>query len=182
MMETAQRQTPLEQVKHCVAAISAPTLEACMRAKAQITDWDVKLPLLHGYLFDSFLGAAESDVLRFCQNFHHMTEGNYLLQLTTSDHLKLFHLAARQGFTTVIEFLLSIGEEIDCRGPNHMTALWIASRNNKPNSVALLLQHGASLINWRCAQSNRQISAAQIAAVYKHHRVLEVLSAERCPG
>lgn len=174
---TQEQHIPLAQVKLCVAAISAPTQAACRHAIEQIDDWEVKLPLLHGYLFDSFIRAAETDVLRFCQNLCCITGQQHMLTLTTQDQLKLIHLAARHGFVTVIDFLLSIGETIDCLGPNQMTALWIACRNNKPNTVSFLLGKGATIINWQCAQTTRQISATQIATVYKHHRVLDVLQA-----
>jgi ankyrin repeat protein len=179
---TQQHRIPLAQVKHCVAAISAPTRAACQHAMEQIDDWEVKLPLLHGYLFDSFIRAAETDILRFCQNLCYITDDNHMLTLTTQDHLKLIHLAARHGFLTVIDFLLSIGETIDCPGPNQMTALWVACRNNKPNTVSFLLSKGATMINWQCSQTKRQISATQIATVYKHHRVLNALQAYQKGG
>lgn len=176
MTDHAQRRLPLEQVQLCVSAIGAHSRAACHEARLQIEDWELKLPLMHGYLFDSFNQSCESDVLRYCQNLCYMTNNKHLLQLTNHDQLKLIHLAARNGFIDVIKYLFSIGEDIDTLGPNHLTALWSACRHNKPNTVAYLLTQNATMINWQCQQTRREITAQQVATIYKHHRVLDAMT------
>ena len=107
----------------------------------------------------AFLKAAETGVLEAVKDLHEFC-GPQILSATDDDQYTALHRATYNGHIPVVEYLLSVGANVESRTVDGWQPLHCACRWNKVGVASLLLQNGA-VVN---AQTNGKQTPLHLAA------------------
>ncbi len=91
-----------------------------------------------------FLRAAQTGVLEAVTLIHEHC-GPSIIHTTDEDSYTALHRASYNGHTSVVEYLLTHGANVDSRTIDGLTPLHSACRWNKAKVASLLLQNGANI-------------------------------------
>lgn len=96
------------------------------------------------HLKETFLKAAQTGVLEVIKELYTFC-GPEILSVVDADKYTPLHRASYNGHSSVVEFLLSQGADIEARTQDGWQPLHCACRWTKVESASLLLQNGAPI-------------------------------------
>ena len=77
------------------------------------------------------------------------------------------HVAARYGNVEALEYLISIGADINAESIDHATPVYLAARDNQPEAIACLYKHGANILKLAYAENSPVVWTPLEIAKYK---------------
>ena len=101
-----------------------------------------------------------------------------LLQSKTEEGKSPLHMATGWGKCDIVEYLISVGADINARNNNGGTPIHVAASQNQPDCARILISHGANVNDIRTLGKMTPLLIAVYKSNYEVAKVLLELGAD----